>query len=373
MNDNAMAIITMAMWLLLPVLATVSVAAAPWTTDRHELFGVTVPRAAFDDTSLAGLRRYYSLAVGCFGGLSALTGFGVWRGFGLTAALWSAAISLVLITAFGFVWLQRCRREVIAVKAERGWKAVGDRRVAVIDDSLPKPLPLWCDLAYIAIIAATVIVGYAGYAGMPQYVPIHMNMVSAVDVWVGKSPWLIWLAPVFELVIAIVITVVHVAVLRAKRPVDPLQPQRSAWRHAVTSRAWSVCALLVGVAATLGVGLTLQLGLLGLVPLDAVGAAGMFAVVLAFAGCTVIAMFYGWNGFHPTNAENGADDETMPRDDDRYWYAGVFYFNPGDSAVWVPKRFGTGWTVNLARPSVWFGIVAFLALLAVGAFVLAML
>ena len=63
----------------------------------------------------------------------------------------------------------------------------------------------------------------------------------------------------------------------------------------------------------------------------------------------------------------------MPRDDDRYWYAGGFYFNPGDSAVWVPKRFGTGWTVNLARPSVWFGIVAFLALLAVGAFVLAML
>ncbi len=57
MNDNAMAIITMAMWLLLPVLATVSVAAAPWTTDRHELFGVTVPPAAFDDTSLAGLRR----------------------------------------------------------------------------------------------------------------------------------------------------------------------------------------------------------------------------------------------------------------------------------------------------------------------------
>jgi uncharacterized membrane protein len=38
------------------------------------------------------------------------------------------------------------------------------------------------------------------------------------------------------------------------------------------------------------------------------------------------------------------------RDDDRYWYGGVFYNNSDDPAIFVPKRFGLGWTVNLGNP-----------------------
>ena len=38
------------------------------------------------------------------------------------------------------------------------------------------------------------------------------------------------------------------------------------------------------------------------------------------------------------------------RDDDRYWYGGIFYNNPDDPDVFVPKRYGLGWTVNLGHP-----------------------
>lgn len=38
------------------------------------------------------------------------------------------------------------------------------------------------------------------------------------------------------------------------------------------------------------------------------------------------------------------------RDDDRYWYGGVFYNNPDDPALFVPKRFGLGWTMNFGHP-----------------------
>ncbi len=43
----------------------------------------------------------------------------------------------------------------------------------------------------------------------------------------------------------------------------------------------------------------------------------------------------------------------------RDWKIGVFYWNPADSALLVPKRFGIGYTVNLAHPGGWllgFGI-----------------
>jgi uncharacterized membrane protein len=50
-----------------------------------------------------------------------------------------------------------------------------------------------------------------------------------------------------------------------------------------------------------------------------------------------------------TSADRGRTDAVF-RDDDRYWYAGFFYNNPDDPAVFVPKRFGLGWTLNFGHP-----------------------
>ena len=35
-----------------------------------------------------------------------------------------------------------------------------------------------------------------------------------------------------------------------------------------------------------------------------------------------------------------------------YWYGGIFYYNPEDKRILVPKRIAWfGWTLNYARPS----------------------
>jgi uncharacterized membrane protein len=54
-----------------------------------------------------------------------------------------------------------------------------------------------------------------------------------------------------------------------------------------------------------------------------------------------------------TKASASADrprTDVIFRDDDRYWYGGFFYYNPDDPAVFVPRRFGFGWTVNFCNP-----------------------
>jgi len=54
---------------------------------------------------------------------------------------------------------------------------------------------------------------------------------------------------------------------------------------------------------------------------------------------------------------NGAPDEC--------WKAGVFYYNPNDTRLWVEKRSGMGWTLNMARGASWWvlaGLMAFIAL-----------
>ena len=59
---------------------------------------------------------------------------------------------------------------------------------------------------------------------------------------------------------------------------------------------------------------------------------------------------------HPrslTRARRPADssfDGPVYRDDDRYWYGGIVYYNPDDPDAVVPKRYGFGWTVNFGHP-----------------------
>ena len=35
--------------------------------------------------------------------------------------------------------------------------------------------------------------------------------------------------------------------------------------------------------------------------------------------------------------------------DSSHWKFGIFYFNPNNKKVFVPKRIGIGWTLNFAR------------------------
>jgi uncharacterized membrane protein len=52
------------------------------------------------------------------------------------------------------------------------------------------------------------------------------------------------------------------------------------------------------------------------------------------------------------------------RTPDECWKLGLIYFNRNDPALFVEKRFGIGWTVNMANPQAWLvigGILLFVA------------
>ncbi len=42
--------------------------------------------------------------------------------------------------------------------------------------------------------------------------------------------------------------------------------------------------------------------------------------------------------------------------DEIHWKAGLLYFNRDDAALFVPRRMGFGWTLNMARPAAWLFI-----------------
>lgn len=56
------------------------------------------------------------------------------------------------------------------------------------------------------------------------------------------------------------------------------------------------------------------------------------------------------------SACEGSEDPTPPN----AWHWGVIYYNPGDPSVFVPKRFGFGYTFNFANRLPWWILGGFL-------------
>lgn len=63
--------------------------------------------------------------------------------------------------------------------------------------------------------------------------------------------------------------------------------------------------------------------------------------------------------------------EVSEEDDKKHWKLGIFYYNRADKRVFLPKRYGIGWTVNFGKPGVlivtlalMFGYTAYLIYMA---------
>ena len=101
-------------------------------------------------------------------------------------------------------------------------------------------------------------------------------------------------------------------------------------------------------------------------------------VLLLFCGVLIaIVLVLFW---HPqrsrTKTSTSADRQRTDaffRDDDRYWYAVFFYNNPDDPAVFVPKRYGLGWTMNFGHPQARLVLIGMLLLVLLPPLVLAIL
>lgn len=71
----------------------------------------------------------------------------------------------------------------------------------------------------------------------------------------------------------------------------------------------------------------------------------------------------------PVGAAKEPGEGPSHADDDAHWKGGIIYVNRDDPAIFVPKRFGVGGTVNLAHPVTWVGIAGFI-IVTVGVIVL---
>ena len=349
-------------------------AATPWLMRRNECFAVTVPAGKQNDPRLMALKRSYtktmvmvtvlfSLVAGAPIVLALLEGAGSAT---VNEALFTTCLLVGVLAPLlvSFALMLKYRRQVQAIKVQERWFAERQQAVAlVVEEDVPRPLSLAWNLLYVPVLLVAVGLALALYPLMPEEIPMHWNLAGEVDSVMPKGPGVIGFPALLTVFMAACMTFSHWSILRSKRPTDPKAPATSAFAYGMFARAQSIMLVVTGLAVTTVIAVGFLLLAAEVVAMEVFLAVTLAIVLLVVAANVAISVVYGQAGSRLYARIQGMSaDGLQTFDDDEHWILGIFYYNRDDAALFLPERFGIGWTVNLARPAVWALIGGFVVL-----------
>lgn len=346
-------IILVAFAMLIP-LTGIMVAITPYFQPKGEVFSVSVPTSVENDPAVRRLKRRFSVVV-----LAAAAMFTVaavacgFAGSESKAMVFIISGSFVVPVFVGGGMIIASRSRMMKMKQERGWTAESRQSVAAIgeDSTLaPKGISLKWNWAYVPIMVITVIIAVVGYDAMPDMIPMHIDFAGNVTDVAQKTPMVVAFPVLFEVFMAVCFVFSHWSALRSKPGITPEHPASSSWAYGLFLRAQTVTLLACGLLLTAVIGILMELSFIGMASLQIVLIAVLALTVLVLVATVGVNLAFGQSGSKVFRME---ESDNLLRNDDVCWKLGMIYVNGNDASIFVPKRSGFGWTVNLGRPSAW--------------------
>ncbi len=344
--------------MLTVVLEGVILAATPLIMPPTECFTVTVPPSAKSDPRIRPLFRTHTAIV------AACTLIGI-----VCVALllptdddMLAALGMIMATVLpslaSFVYMLHARKVVQAIKCEEGWKASPSHTAAIIsDETIPQPIPLAWELLHLVVVLALVAFALLAYDRLPDQIPMHAGFDGTVTDYADKSLRVVMFPAFVAAFMGVAFAFSHWSIIHSKRPVDPEAPATSALAYGQFARAQSIVMLVGGLLLSCVIGVAFFLSSLGSISLGTAGLVVTIAALIFVIPEIWVSLHYGQAGGRLASELRSSDG--IARDDDRYWVLGIFYFNRDDPSIFVPKRFGSGWTLNCGLPAAWAAIGLF--------------
>jgi len=352
---------------LLPAAVLVAVVVLCWMLPHVSppgvLFGVTVGRTVAEGPGGAVAVRLYRMVL-LFGVLVPvlLWGYGLSRGslgLLLLAAL-SVAPEIIAAYLVGHFRARALHPDGAAALREPPLPRVEDAAHSAPADAAGSGTGLRTLLGALpyALVVLSALWLLHVYPELPDPFPVHTGPGGEPDRWAPKSPAVVFLVPAAGLVLLLFLELIR-RLLRSAR----LARRGSYAGFSATSvdDVLLVAQLFIGLTLS-----TVALGTAGVVP-------GSLLLAVAVGAPIVLLVFLvGFVARLATERHRWpVVGDGLP---DSAWKLGLFYVNPEDPALMVPRRFGIGWTLNFARPGAWALLALLLGvplLLALGALAVA--
>lgn len=348
-----MTVYLMAGTLLLLVLVQAFV---PFFVKKTEVFGIYVPAEYSQQPSLVKMKKRYAVLVSIIG--IAAAAFYLFEFSGDAAAenaiaLWGIGLQFgVVLFSMGlylFFHLQ-----VKAEKQRQQW-TVGKKAKVIVDLQFRRDLEMIAGVAFLLPVIVTcglIFYTLSTYGSLPARIPVHWGPSGEPDRFTDKNVFTSLLLLIVLLILQIMFYAINRSLKESGAKIRASGIRRSRERELISRKYGSWLLFIAALASTLLLG-NLQLSI---IHPEMGGSLWTLSLIIGFLivvlGAAAVYTFKVVNSGSEVE-ELPADPDIMNADDDRYWKAGVFYFNREDPSVMVEKRFGIGWTVNFGNPKSW--------------------
>ena len=324
----------------------------PYIVRETIVFGVTVPEQNVKHSALAIAKKRYAQTVAFYGGLILiimlvldwfLAPTGSSQGILLISCLFG-----MLAVSMALYWLNH--QKIMNLKIREQW-GMNIKQVRAIDltarsrdELLPWPF-------YVVPIGVTVflfVFTLLHYDQIPDAVAVHWGPSGAADAWREKTYFTAVSLPLVILMMQCMMWGVADSLKRSAIRLSVNRPQESLENELKTRKfmSWNIALISYSLTVLLTI---LQLS--NIYPSMAEGKK-LLPVFITFLFLIIgSVLVYAWKKRQlRLNYDDNVVSEVMDIDEDRYWKGGLIYINRQDPSVFVEKRFGVGWTMNLANP-----------------------
>lgn len=329
-------------------------AAVPYFVKRTVVFGVSIPEQSVRDDRVRSYKRQYLAWASTVSFLMILI-FCIW----VAVKKPSDELIILISTAieFGIIFVSLAlyyyfREKMKQYKSGLQWTNEL-KQVAVADLSVRSEdyLPPW----YIYLFPMIITVGLIGYTVyqydlLPDQIPTHWGPSGEPDAFTEKTPFTAVQMLLILLLLQLMFLGIQLGVKYSgiKLSAANLGASKNRQLTLRKSTSWFTfyTVLLITMMFSFLQLTTIHPELFNDSLLKILLPFGTFILILA----GTVYLFVKVGRSDKSSSELEEEKEIMDVNDDRYWKAGLFYFNKNDPSIFVEKRFGVGWTINFANP-----------------------
>lgn len=321
----------------------------PYLTRKTSVFGVSIPEPYVQHQQLQLFKKYYSMLVGS-----------------IVAAFLIVQISLLFtsIREERFVFLSFILLYIMLLisaglymsyhiktkklKKQENWEAhvktvyVTDISIRDRDEVLSPTFFTLPIIITIALITFT----YLNYNDIPDVFATHWNAAGEVDGWTEKTWISVIVMPLILLGTQISFFIMSIGMKNAKIQLSAQAKEASANRELAQRKYGSWYLAAINYSMTI---LLVVLHYTTVILKDQT-APYFFPLFIVFMIVSLGGLIlFIWKLSKSNERFDDLHTNETASADDRYWKWGIFYFNKNDPSLLVQKKYGVGWTVNLAN------------------------
>ncbi|MBZ9685449.1 DUF1648 domain-containing protein [Clostridium estertheticum] len=328
--------------------------AKPKITRKEIYFGIRIPENERDNALLKKVyNRYLILNTVIFGIFIVII---MYIFLNYYASI-EYTILILLYLLFTLIIYMFSNKKVFKIKQKQCWNSE-KKQIVTIDTNFSKDkstkslVSPWWFFVSVLMIAITFYIGFKYYNFLPEIVPTHWDFAGEVNGNMIKSSKIIYVIPKFQVVFLIIFFGLYKVIGWGKQQLNTSSPQQSKEKNKRFRYIWSGYMVF---AATI---INLFFLYTNLIIFQVAQLSGKSMIILLIIIISILAavfiylsIYTGQGGSRLKIKDNVASNgnKMLDRNDDKYWKFGIFYINKEDATIFIEKRFGVGWTVNLGR------------------------